>query len=146
MWCVIELNMSIFGGNVPTFKPFIRKYFPGLLASTVQNNGTYGYGSQSGTANHRRGSYRLKSFDPESTNGVGNIKGFSKTTVTGLGSSRRNQFGESESEEHIIQGSDTGIDRDLERSGTTTPGPLYNGGFGKIKQTVEYRYSEQNGK
>ncbi|KAJ5745086.1 hypothetical protein N7520_010268 [Penicillium odoratum] len=31
MWCIIELNLGIFGGSVTAMRPFFRRYFPYLL-------------------------------------------------------------------------------------------------------------------
>ena len=43
MWCVLELNLSIVGGSMPTMKPVLQKYFPRLLASTqgASDSGNY---------------------------------------------------------------------------------------------------------
>jgi hypothetical protein len=34
MWCILELNLSILGGSIPTVKPFIRQVFPNLLGTS----------------------------------------------------------------------------------------------------------------
>ncbi|KAL4947588.1 hypothetical protein BDW69DRAFT_111198 [Aspergillus filifer] len=46
MWCVIELNLGIFGGCVTAMRPFVRRYFPRLLGIS-SNSGGYNYPSQS---------------------------------------------------------------------------------------------------
>ncbi|KAL8372239.1 hypothetical protein RB595_001837 [Gaeumannomyces hyphopodioides] len=35
MWCILELNLSIVGGNIPALKPFIKRAFPSLLGSSA---------------------------------------------------------------------------------------------------------------
>ncbi len=78
MWCVIELNMSIVGGCIATFKPFLRKYFPRVLGSS--HNPAMLYGSNTGASRSRRRgqSYQLESMgQSESFNHVAsNKKGF----------------------------------------------------------------------
>ncbi|RDW84879.1 hypothetical protein BP6252_02469 [Coleophoma cylindrospora] len=86
MWCVIELNISIIGGCIPTMKPFLRKYLPNILGSSSPQYGSHGYGSRK-----RTGSYPLHSFDP-SRSGKGTQN---QVTVNGQG--------DNESEEYIIQ-------------------------------------------
>ncbi|PVH80998.1 hypothetical protein DL98DRAFT_560006 [Cadophora sp. DSE1049] len=118
MWCVIELNISIIGGNFPTLRPFLRKYFPALLGSSK--------GRTSATAQTRLGSHQLQSFDPTYTSTAG--KGFNKTTITGM--DQKTHLEDNESEEYIIQS----------RTGQVGAGPLNHpkNGFGNITKTVEY--------
>ncbi|KAJ1323682.1 alpha-methylacyl-CoA racemase [Microdochium nivale] len=33
-WCIVELLLSIIGGSIPALKPFVRRFFPGILGST----------------------------------------------------------------------------------------------------------------
>ncbi|KAL5003018.1 hypothetical protein BDV10DRAFT_65046 [Aspergillus recurvatus] len=46
MWCVIELNLGIFGGCVTAMRPFMRRYFPRLLGLSSSSGNRY-YPSQS---------------------------------------------------------------------------------------------------
>ncbi|KAL4925961.1 uncharacterized protein BDV17DRAFT_163177 [Aspergillus undulatus] len=46
MWCVIEINLGIFGGCVTAMRPFVRRYFPRLLGLSSHSGGNY-YPSQS---------------------------------------------------------------------------------------------------
>jgi len=46
MWCVIELNMSIVGGSVPSMKPVVREHFPRLLGLSANSGGNQGYMSE----------------------------------------------------------------------------------------------------
>ncbi|KAL5044612.1 hypothetical protein BDW71DRAFT_98714 [Aspergillus fruticulosus] len=46
MWCVIELNLGIFGGCVTAMRPFMRRYFPRLLGLSSSSGNKY-YPSQS---------------------------------------------------------------------------------------------------
>ncbi|KAL8339022.1 hypothetical protein RB598_007371 [Gaeumannomyces tritici] len=55
MWCILELNLSIVGGNIPALKPFIKRVFPSLLGSSAAAGSGGGY-SRSG------GSGRLKTW------------------------------------------------------------------------------------
>ncbi|RDW78930.1 uncharacterized protein DSM5745_05782 [Aspergillus mulundensis] len=41
MWCVIELNLGIFGGCVTAMRPFMRRYFPRLLGLSSYNTDKY---------------------------------------------------------------------------------------------------------
>lgn len=34
MWCVLELNLSIIGGSIPTIKPLVKKLMPRLLGTS----------------------------------------------------------------------------------------------------------------
>ncbi|KAI9151612.1 hypothetical protein HJFPF1_08819 [Paramyrothecium foliicola] len=34
MWCVLELNLSIIGGSIPTVKPLLKKFLPRLLGTS----------------------------------------------------------------------------------------------------------------
>ncbi|KAF3358585.1 hypothetical protein HYQ45_002755 [Verticillium longisporum] len=34
MWCVLELNLSIFGGNIPAAKPLLQQIFPKLFGTS----------------------------------------------------------------------------------------------------------------
>lgn len=129
MWCVIELNISIIGGNFPTLKPFLRKYLPGILGT-----------SKGASQNTRSGSHHLQTFD-QSYNGTGNGKAFTKTTVTGM--DQKPHLADNESEEYIIQRSPHNSEHDLDRTGQVGVGPLGNSknGFGNITKTVEYSFS-----
>ncbi|KFY45090.1 hypothetical protein V494_01152 [Pseudogymnoascus sp. VKM F-4513 (FW-928)] len=83
MWCVVELNMSIVGGCIATFKPFLRKYFPRVLGSS--HNPAILYDNNTGASRSRkRGqSYQLESVgQSDSFNYVAsNKKGFVSTTI-----------------------------------------------------------------
>lgn len=48
LWCIVELNLGIFGGCVTAIRPFIRKYFPRLLGPSSGD----GYSSQSRSRKH----------------------------------------------------------------------------------------------
>ena len=53
MWCVIELNLGIFGGCVTVMRPFVRRYFPRLLGlSSNGSKSAYAYPSQSRGNSH----------------------------------------------------------------------------------------------
>lgn len=135
MWCVIELNISIIGGNFPTLRPFLRKYLPALLGTSK------GQTSASGGKTTRSGSHHLQTFDHPTYPGTGIGKGFTKTTVTGM--DQKPHLADNESEEYIIQRSPHNSESDLERAGQVGNGPL-NGpknGFGVITKTVEYSFS-----
>ncbi|KAK0101938.1 hypothetical protein ONS95_001253 [Cadophora gregata] len=129
MWCVIELNISIVGGNFPTIRPFLRKYVPALLGSSK--------GRTTATHPTRSGSHQLQSFDP--TYSTTANKGFNKTTITGM--DQKTHLGDNESEEYIIQSSTHDSETDLGRTGQVGAGPLNHpkNGFGNITKTVEYR-------
>ena len=133
MWCVIELNISIIGGNFPTLRPFLRKYVPALLGTSK--------GRTSATAQTRSGSHQLQSFDPTYTSTAG--KGFNKTTITGM--DQKTHLGDNESEEYIIQSSARESGTDLGRTGQLAAGPLNHpkNGFGSITKTVEYSLSKE---
>ncbi|KAG4415497.1 hypothetical protein IFR04_011369 [Cadophora malorum] len=133
MWCVIELNISIIGGNFPTLRPFLRKYVPALLGTSK--------GRTSATAQTRSGSHQLQSFDPTYTSTAG--KGFNKTTITGM--DQKTHLGDNESEEYIIQSSARESETDLGRTGQVAAGPLNHpkNGFGSITKTVEYSLSKE---
>ncbi|KAH7385044.1 hypothetical protein BKA64DRAFT_581538 [Cadophora sp. MPI-SDFR-AT-0126] len=128
MWCVIELNISIIGGNFPTLRPFLRKYVPALLGSSK--------GRTSATGKTRSGSHQLLSFDPTYTSTA--RKGFNKTTIAGM--DQKTHLGDNESEEYIIQRGAHDSETDLGRSGQVGAGPLNHpkNGFGNITKTVEY--------
>lgn len=136
MWCVIELNISIIGGNFPTLRPFLRKYVPALLGTSK--------GRTSATAQTRSGSHQLQSFDPTYTSTAG--KGFNKTTITGM--DQKTHLGDNESEEYIIQSSARESETDLGRTGQLAAGPLNHpkNGFGSITKTVEYSLSKEWGR
>lgn len=40
MWCVLELNMSIIGGSIPTLKPFLQRHAPRLLSLSQSKGGS----------------------------------------------------------------------------------------------------------
>ncbi|KAL2067081.1 hypothetical protein VTL71DRAFT_1505 [Oculimacula yallundae] len=130
-WCVIELNISIIGGNFPTLRPFLRKYIPALLGTSR---------GQTSASHSKSGSHHLQTFDKPTYSGNG-AKGFmTKTTVTGMDQKVRD---DNESEEYIIQRSPHNSESDLERMGQVGSGPLNSGnnGFGLITKTVEYTLS-----
>ncbi|CZS88439.1 related to integral membrane protein [Rhynchosporium agropyri] len=127
MWCVIELNTSIIGGNFPTLKPFLKRYLPGLLGtSRGQKSASY----------IKSGSHNLQTFDkpPYAANGP---KAFNRTTVTGMDKKARD---DNESEEYIIQRSSHNSETELERTEQLGAGPSNRGinGAGRITKTVEY--------
>ncbi|CZS91358.1 related to integral membrane protein [Rhynchosporium graminicola] len=127
MWCVIELNTSIIGGNFPTLKPFLKRYLPGLLGtSRGQKSASY----------IKSGSHNLQTFDkpPYAANGP---KAFNRTTVTGMDKKARD---DNESEEYIIQRSSHNSETELERTEQLRAGPSNGGmnGAGRITKTVEY--------
>lgn len=37
MWCILELNLSIIGGNIPAAKPLLAQMFPRVFASTMRD-------------------------------------------------------------------------------------------------------------
>jgi hypothetical protein len=41
MWCVIEMNLGIFGGCVTAMRPFMRRYFPRLLGLSSYSGDKY---------------------------------------------------------------------------------------------------------
>ncbi|KFY47812.1 hypothetical protein V496_10434 [Pseudogymnoascus sp. VKM F-4515 (FW-2607)] len=83
MWCVIELNMSIVGGCIATFKPFLRKYFPRVLGSSRSPAMVYGSNTGASRSRKRGQSYQLESTgQSDSFNRVAsNKKGFVSTTI-----------------------------------------------------------------
>ncbi|KAL3423074.1 integral membrane protein [Phlyctema vagabunda] len=118
LWCVVELNMSIVGGCIPTMKPFMRKYLPNILGSSKQHYGSHGYASHGYGSRNRSGSHPLQSFDPSRSG----KEGTTRTTVKALDSKK----GDNESEEYIIQ---------------NTSGSDLN--FGNIVKTIDYGYEEE---
>lgn len=87
MWCVIELNMSIVGGCIATFKPFLRKYFPSILGSSRSPAMLYGSNTGVSRSRKRGQSYQLESMGGQNErfdHGAGianNMKGFVSTTI-----------------------------------------------------------------
>lgn len=43
MWCILELNLSIIGGNIPAAKPLLTKLFPRVFATSSQNTSAWKY-------------------------------------------------------------------------------------------------------
>jgi hypothetical protein len=83
MWCVIELNMSIVGGCIATFKPFLRKYFPRVLGSSRNPAMVYDNNTGGSRSRKRGQSYQLESIGKsDSFNQVASHKkGFVSTTI-----------------------------------------------------------------
>ncbi|KAG9253094.1 uncharacterized protein F5Z01DRAFT_174234 [Emericellopsis atlantica] len=42
MWCVLELNLSVIGGCIPTIKPLLKEFFPRLLGTSRSRSTTGG--------------------------------------------------------------------------------------------------------
>ncbi|KAI6778528.1 uncharacterized protein J7T54_005052 [Emericellopsis cladophorae] len=40
MWCVLELNLSVIGGCIPTIKPLLKEFFPRLLGTSLGRSRT----------------------------------------------------------------------------------------------------------
>lgn len=40
MWCILEINLSIIGGSMPTLKPFLRRHAPRLLNLSQRKGGS----------------------------------------------------------------------------------------------------------
>lgn len=38
LWCILELNLSIIGGSIPTLKPFLQRFCPRLLGSSPKQS------------------------------------------------------------------------------------------------------------
>ncbi|KAM0276818.1 hypothetical protein ACHAQH_006353 [Verticillium albo-atrum] len=57
MWCILELNLSIFGGNIPAAKPLLQQLFPRLFGTSQRNtsNAIYLHSSR-GDRSHNKGS------------------------------------------------------------------------------------------
>lgn len=49
MWCILELNLSIIGGNIPAAKPLLAKMFPRVFSSSTQNTSAWKYHNNSGS-------------------------------------------------------------------------------------------------
>ncbi|OBT67846.1 hypothetical protein VE03_02516 [Pseudogymnoascus sp. 23342-1-I1] len=83
MWCVIELNMSIVGGCIATFKPFFRKYFPRVLGSSHNQAEIYSSNRRALRPRNRGQSYQLQGMgQSDSFNHMAsNKKGFVSTTI-----------------------------------------------------------------
>lgn len=41
MWCILELNLSIIGGNIPAAKPLFAKLFPRVFGSSNRDTTTW---------------------------------------------------------------------------------------------------------
>ncbi|KFY18649.1 hypothetical protein V493_08447 [Pseudogymnoascus sp. VKM F-4281 (FW-2241)] len=112
MWCVIELNMSIVGGCIATFKPFLRKYFPRVLGSS--HNPAMLYGSNTGASRSRkRGqSYQLNSVNQSEpfNHTPSNKTGFVSTTINAVDTKYNS------SEECIITPGTSGVDGQIVRT------------------------------
>lgn len=40
MWCILEINLSIIGGSMPTLKPFLQRHAPRLLSLSQSKGGS----------------------------------------------------------------------------------------------------------
>lgn len=40
MWCILEINLSIIGGSMPTLKPFLQRHAPRLLSFSQSKGGS----------------------------------------------------------------------------------------------------------
>ncbi|KFY05489.1 hypothetical protein V492_08506 [Pseudogymnoascus sp. VKM F-4246] len=83
MWCVVELNMSIVGGCIATFKPFLLKYFPRVLGTSHNPAVLYDNNTGASRSRKRGQSYQLESVgQSDSFNYLAsNKKGFVSTTI-----------------------------------------------------------------
>ncbi|KAJ5370971.1 uncharacterized protein N7496_007063 [Penicillium cataractarum] len=103
MWCVIELNLGIFGGCVTAIRPFVRKYFPRLLG--LSSAGGY-YSSQSRSRKH---GHPLGSIPHSDRVNFSNQDNQYTTTLTTLRGAPDNG-----SEEHILGSQPNGHTKDAD--------------------------------
>ena len=47
-WSTVELNMGIMCASLPTLRPLLKKYVPGLVGSSAPETGAYGLGASYG--------------------------------------------------------------------------------------------------
>ena len=125
MWCVLELNLSIIGGDIPANKLFFKKYLPALIGRSTMgyhyNTGSQPYGRSGRSTKLRSGnstdisksSHPMNTFDPRNES-----NGFGRTTDI------RN---ENSSEEYILQGKDSSF------------GPKEN----NVRVTTRFGYTEE---
>jgi hypothetical protein len=108
MWCVLELNLSIIGGSIPTVKPLIKKFMPRLLG-TSRRSRSRSYGADIYLQSSRKTGGRVDSVHA------------GRSTFDNVISANHHESSNG-SEEFIIA------------KGRTTP----TGGDGAIVKTVQY--------
>jgi hypothetical protein len=114
MWCLLELNLSIIGGNLPTMKSFVKQVFPNLLGSSYGDMSNFSDGANFyGSSNKDKYISHLDSKILRST---------TKTKITST-------LPESGSEEYIMH--------DMHQGHQTE-------NMGHIKKTVEYHINYDN--
>ncbi|KAH8199312.1 hypothetical protein TruAng_006497 [Truncatella angustata] len=97
MWCVLEINLQIIGGNIPTLKPFIQRIFPQLIA-TSRRHDTDGLiqldaRASNGNTGHKDGAFERCLLNRPSTNGVLIEDGSQENIVGGMGIFKTVQIG-----------------------------------------------------
>jgi hypothetical protein len=99
MWCILELNLSIIGGNIPAIKPVLQQLFPRLLGSSARNKSGYPSAGMYGLSSSKKGRTHLASTS--STMG-----GKGGKHVVGIQSALRSHSGsrgmDNNSEEYIM--------------------------------------------
>lgn len=97
MWCALEINLQIIGGNIPALKPFVQRLFPRLLGSTrsrdtnghirldpLTTSGHSGQGSAFGRSLHKRTTLGRITADNGSDEHIRGGSGIYKTVEVGV--------------------------------------------------------------
>lgn len=119
MWCILEINLSIIGGSMPTLKPFLQRHAP-LLLSLSQSKGGSSNANENNIARSRSHFGRL--------DGGGRSPAWKRTTGTTASCSMSRSRGGDSSLSPV-------------KSSNTDELPLQ----GAIKKTIYYGYELEEG-